>query len=1037
MLQSVPSAIKNAFRGSFIKKICNYLHDCVREEVKSSTFRNLKGDKENKWAFLDGEEKVFSNFDTPLSLDGTNSYLTELMIQSEMNQKDKYLIYGFLFLVGKNGKTKKNNEFLTPLLYAPAKLERVGVNLQLSIQEDVLSLNTGAIAQLIQKEDEQETDAMLSGLLDVVPSLPLKEDELNIFLTTLKSLVPDIEISLNIGATSDIKQDENDFYNRETTIEDIENGNFDFDSIENIQTAPKVKVDTLSLERTQAVILTTRPTVTAGVLHELMQIAEKPSGVHRETVLNVINQEFLESSGQSEIKIDETELKNFFPVTPLSLSDSQEEVIKKIEENDFLAVYGPPGTGKSQTIVNVAAHLIATGKTVLVASRMDKAVDVVAQRLNELNAPYLALRAGRANYQKQLNIELQELLSNKVELNGSYDDNMVADVDDMKELLKDIKRLEDSALSILSLEKKYTEIYDEFEQAKDSISGLTLIVEKLKYSQLEEVKKIFSVIEEIEQKYKKNIFDKIKLFFDYRKIKKLLKLNKILNEEILKRLPYELNIALEEAKLRQVEDEINSKGNLHQILRRIKTLKSKQKKLAIDILRNKRRTAIKNILSDAQKRRRLMIHAKSLVSRKANLQNRVLEREDFKPLLSAFPCWCTTTYAISNSLPLKPAMFDVVIIDEASQCDIASCIPVLFRAKKAIIVGDDKQLPHLSFLEKAKEQSFLSQYNIDDRYQLMWRFRENSMFDLANYYSTTPVLLDEHFRSSAPIIEFSSREFYGGKIKIMSPNVNEGDIVELRIVKDGKVDHDATRNVPECEEVIKTIQELILKDKENNQNPVSIGVISPFRSQVELIKKEILKVFDGDTILKHKIDVGTAHTFQGDERDIMLLSWTFAPNSHSQSLIFAQKPNLFNVAITRAKYKLINFISRDINELPEGLLRDYLEYVRKINSNITKDTFKNDFEKVVFEALKEEFPSFDKENKIKAGVEMGSVSADIVINKTVIEIDGVQDSIPSKFNDMKKQAIMERCGFNVIRITKREWDISSNACLERVRQAIS
>ena len=1037
MLQSVPSAIKNAFRGSFIKKICNYLHDCVREEVKSSTFRNLKGDKENKWAFLDGEEKVFSNFDTPLSLDGTNSYLTELMIQSEMNQKDKYLIYGFLFLVGKNGKTKKNNEFLTPLLYAPAKLERVGVNLQLSIQEDVLSLNTGAIAQLIQKEDEQETDAMLSGLLDVVPSLPLKEDELNIFLTTLKSLVPDIEISLNIGATSDIKQDENDFYNRETTIEDIENGNFDFDSIENIQTAPKVKVDTLSLERTQAVILTTRPTVTAGVLHELMQIAEKPSGVHRETVLNVINQEFLESSGQSEIKIDETELKNFFPVTPLSLSDSQEEVIKKIEENDFLAVYGPPGTGKSQTIVNVAAHLIDTGKTVLVASRMDKAVDVVAQRLNELNAPYLALRAGRANYQKQLNIELQELLSNKVELNGSYDDNMVADVDDMKELLKDIKRLEDSALSILSLEKKYTEIYDEFEQAKDSISGLTLIVEKLKYSQLEEVKKIFSVIEEIEQKYKKNIFDKIKLFFDYRKIKKLLKLNKILNEEILKRLPYELNIALEEAKLRQVEDEINSKGNLHQILRRIKTLKSKQKKLAIDILRNKRRTAIKNILSDAQKRRRLMIHAKSLVSRKANLQNRVLEREDFKPLLSAFPCWCTTTYAISNSLPLKPAMFDVVIIDEASQCDIASCIPVLFRAKKAIIVGDDKQLPHLSFLEKAKEQSFLSQYNIDDRYQLMWRFRENSMFDLANYYSTTPVLLDEHFRSSAPIIEFSSREFYGGKIKIMSPNVNEGDIVELRIVKDGKVDHDATRNVPECEEVIKTIQELILKDKENNQNPVSIGVISPFRAQVDLIKKAILKVFDGDTILKHKIDVGTAHTFQGDERDIMLLSWTFAPNSHSQSLIFAQKPNLFNVAITRAKYKLINFISRDINELPEGLLRDYLEYVRKINSNITKDTFKNDFEKVVFEALKEEFPSFDKENKIKAGVEMGSVSADIVIDKTVVEIDGVQDSIQSKFNDMKKQAIMERCGFNVIRITKREWDISSNACLERVRQAIS
>jgi superfamily I DNA and/or RNA helicase len=113
-------------------------------------------------------------------------------------------------------------------------------------------------------------------------------------------------------------------------------------------------------------------------------------------------------------------------------------------------------------------------------------------------------------------------------------------------------------------------------------------------------------------------------------------------------------------------------------------------------------------------------------------------------------------------------LFDVAIIDEASQCDIASCFPILFRAKRAVIVGDDKQLPHLSFLEKAKEQSFLSQYEIPDKYQLMWRFRTNSMFDLANYYSTSPVLLDEHFRSLYPIIEFSNREFYGSRLRIMT-----------------------------------------------------------------------------------------------------------------------------------------------------------------------------------------------------------------------------------------------------------------------------
>ena len=1035
MLQSVPSAIKQAFKGSFVKKICNYLHDCVREEVKSSTFRNLKGDKENKWVFLDGDERLFSSYPDTLLLDGADSSLTELMIQSEMNQKEKYLIYGYLFLVGKNGKSKKNNEFLTPILYVPAKLERKGMSIELSPQEETLSLNTGAIAQLIQREDEQETDAMLSGLLDVVPTLPLKEEDLNIFLTTLKSIVPSVEISLSADI-SENKQDDADFYNRENTIDDIVNGNFDFDSVNEIQTQNKIKADSLAIEKLQAVILTTRPTVTAGVLHELTQIADKPSGTIRETVLNVINQEFLESTGQSEIKLEDSDIQAFFPITPLNLSDSQEEVIRKIEQNDFLSVYGPPGTGKSQTIVNVAAHLIATGKTVLVASRMDKAVDVVAQRLNELNAPYLALRAGRANYQKQLNTELQELLSNKIDLNSSRNDDLTADIDDMKDLLKDIKRLEDSALSILSLEKKYTKVFDEYEISKDTISDLVLLTEKLKYHQLNEAKKIFSIIEEIENKYKKSLFDKIKLFFDYRKIKKLLHLNKVLNSEILKRLPLELNVVMESAKLEQIEDEINSKGNLHQILRRIKLLKSKQKKLAVDILKNKRRTALKNILSDAQKRRRLMIHSKSLVSRKTNLQNRLLEKEDFKPLLSAFPCWCTTTYAISNSLPLKPAMFDVVIIDEASQCDIASCIPVLYRAKKAIIVGDDKQLPHLSFLEKAKEQSFLNQYGIDDKYQLMWRFRENSMFDLANYYSTTPVLLDEHFRSPAPIIEFSSSEFYSGKIKIMSPDINLENTVELRVVKDGYVDKDATRNVPECEEVIKTIQELIINDKDN-ETPISIGVISPFRAQVDLIKKAMLKVFDTDTILKYKLDCGTAHTFQGDERDVMLLSWAYANNSYPQSLMFAQKPNLFNVAITRARHKLINFISKEVNELPEGLLRNYLEYVKRRNSRKFSDTFKNDFEKTVFNAIKEEFSVLDKEGKIFAGVNMGSVSADIVIDKVVVEIDGVEDNTECRYDDMKKQAIMERCGYQVIRVTKREWDISSSACLDRIRQAVS
>ena len=195
MLTTIPKTVNKVLGGNFIKRISQYLHDCIREEVQSSTFRNLKGDKDNKWIFLEGDEKLFSNTDDYLALDGSNPKLTELMIQSELGQKDKYLIYGYLFLVGKSSKTKRHNEFLTPLLYMPCKLERNGVNINCFKQEEMLSLNTGALAALMRKnDDDDEVDLLLEGILDVVPDLPITQEKLDIFLTTLKSLVPEVEI---------------------------------------------------------------------------------------------------------------------------------------------------------------------------------------------------------------------------------------------------------------------------------------------------------------------------------------------------------------------------------------------------------------------------------------------------------------------------------------------------------------------------------------------------------------------------------------------------------------------------------------------------------------------------------------------------------------------------------------------------------------------------------------------------------------------------------------------------------------------------
>lgn len=1029
MLQEATRAINSAFNNSFVKKLSLYLHDCVREEVKSSTFRNLKSDKDNKWIFLKEEDKLFTSNIEYQKFDGSDTKLTELMIQSELNQKEKYLIYGYLFLVGGNSKSRKKNEFLTPLLYMPCKLERNGININCMLTDEFLSLNTGALTSLMQKnDDEEEMEQLIEGLLEVVPTLPITQEKMDIFITTLKSIIPDVEVifdSKETLAEDNLSKETSTQKNDDDDEEDIQ------EEEETIPQKSTGKIDKITLTNQSAIILTKRPSVTAGVLHELTQISEKPSGVYRETVLNLINEEYIQSKSTEIPK----KKSDFCPVTPLALSDAQLSVIENIENNQLVSVCGPPGTGKSQTIVNLVAHLIAHGKTVLVASRMDKAVDVVADRLNELGAPYLALRAGRINYQKQLSFQLQDLLSNKVDLNEGSEDSIIVDISDMKKLLDSVNNAEKKAETLIKKEKEWSELGVQISDKKKEIGTNKYINTALTQDNVKELNDVIdSLLKNIE---KSGFLAALNNYTAVNKIKKIIKIEDFfVSKENLERLREELELAELVCKAKDIEKDIQDSGNLHVTIQQMRTLKKKQRKLVTDILCNKRRGALRSLLKDQVKRQRLFIHSKSLIERKKSLQNRLLEAEDFKPLLEAFPCWCVTTYAVSGSLPLKPGLFDVAIIDEASQCDIASCFPILYRAKKAVIVGDDKQLPHLSFLEKAKEQSFMSKYEIADRYQLMWRFRTNSMFDIANYYSTAPVLLDEHFRSLPPIIDFSNKEFYGNRIRIMKQDST--DIRSLRLIEvpEGKVDFDATRNLPEIEAVVKCLHELIVdSEREDPEHPITIGIVSPFRAQVEQLKVSVAKVLSDFMIHKHQIEIGTAHTFQGDEKDIILASWAVANNSFPQSLTFLQKPNLFNVAITRARKQMINFVSRDTTELPEGMFRDYVSYIKEYERNfdLRNDTefdesiYKNSFEKEVAQYLR------DGGYKVRAGVDIGGVNADLVVNdKFVIECDGLEDNVKSNISNMKKQTIIERCGLMVCRFSLREWKISKEACANRM-----
>ena len=1040
MLNKTTNLISSAFHQSFIKRLSQYLHDCVREEVKSATFRNLEQDKDNRWFFLSEEfesEQLFSNFPKSQMLDGLNTDITELLIQSEMNQKDKYLIYGFMFLEGKSSQNKKSSfEFLTPLLYMPIKLEREDKFIKCTLLDENLSLNTSALATLLNKtDDEDETEQMLFGLLDVLPQLPLTREKLEIFLTTLKSLASDLEISENLLKIGNKENSPN----INSIVENI-NIQADLNQSENENqeslTVDLKKIKSLQLSAKSALILTKRPSVTAGVLHELTKISETPSGIFRETALGIINEEFQEGKMHTSGLKHKNEKKEFYPITPLNLSDAQEDVLRKIEENNLLCVFGPPGTGKSQTIVNLVCHLVANGKKVLVASRMDKAVDVVTERLNSFNAPFLALRAGRTNYQKKLNIQLEELLSNKVDLKNGFEDCVLLENKDMKTLLDKIENLNEKCEKIIKLETKWAQQFEETSEMKKNLGEIEYLKTNLPQEKIKNLQKIVDTIEKNNEKA--GILKPVSNFFSLMFLKKFLNKNNLKIENInFERLKLELEYQKLSCALVQIENEIFKTGNFEILNNEKKRLQKTRSKLAIDLLKKQRVGALESLLQDCVKTRRLKIHSKAIVERKKNLQNRLLEDEDFSPLLEAFPCWGVTTYAISESLPLKPGMFDVAIIDEASQCDIASCFPILFRAKKAVVVGDDKQLAHLSFLEKTKEQSYLTKYEIPDKYQLMFRFRTNSMFDLANYYSTSQVLLDEHFRSLPPIINFSNKHFYSSRIKVMNNSISNNGVLELETVENAKIINGITRNDVEVEAVVKKLYQIILEDEKNSKH-VSIGIISPFRAQVEALEKAVSLVLSLDLIKRHKIEIGTAHTFQGDEKDIIMISWAIAPNSFFQSMTFLQKPNLFNVAITRARKKVISFVSKPVSSIQKGLFRDYLEYIEAyknasaLENQIEFESYKNDFEKEVAYFLREN--GF----KVKPGFETASQSCDLLVTNEknenfIVEVDGIEDDQPLKISNMKKQELIERSGFKVVRFSFRQFKQSKNACIERIK----
>ena len=299
-------------------------------------------------------------------------------------------------------------------------------------------------------------------------------------------------------------------------------------------------------------------------------------------------------------------------------------------------------------------------------------------------------------------------------------------------------------------------------------------------------------------------------------------------------------------------------------------------------------------------------------------RRQLLATLDIGAVFRASPLWVGTIADIEDILPSTPGLFDLVIIDEASQVDQTLAPPALLRAKRVVAVGDAKQLSHVSFIADQAIDVGLDEHGLEaaDCAPLL-DVRRFSLLDVAASTGVTSAL-STHYRCAPHLIDFSASRFYDDRLRTATHHPSRDrldciDIVRVDGTRTTKGNHDEARRVVE-----------LVKGVIDDGFVGSIGVVTPLRVQADLLEACILDELASDEIKRHQIAVGTVHAFQGAERDHMFISLAVDDDSPEGSIRFVEDPNLFNVMITRARHAITLVTS--LSEPKRGLVSAYLRH---------------------------------------------------------------------------------------------------------------
>ncbi len=388
-------------------------------------------------------------------------------------------------------------------------------------------------------------------------------------------------------------------------------------------------------------------------------------------------------------------------------------------------------------------------------------------------------------------------------------------------------------------------------------------------------------------------------------------------------------------------------------------------------------------------------------------------RQALEKCQPAIPCWVMPWNKVNEMLPPTLGAFDLVVVDEASQSGMTELLSLL-RGKKALVIGDDKQVSPTQFQQQARLQGLFNMHlgGLPNRNRLS---PDNSLFDAAtSLFADKFVMLREHFRCAEPIIAFSSRRFYDDRIvPLRVPTVQERLSPPLvRVyVPDGFRD-DRNVNEEEARGIAEEIEKIVSSPAMDGK---TIGVISLIGSeQARHIYNKLREKIPEDKFICHKIECGSAKHFQGKERDIVFLSMVASPG-RATALPGRRFQQRYNVAVSRARDRLYLFHSVPLTQLnhPDDMQRLLLEHFDNPMPNAQADNLESlcesDFEKIVFQRL------------VQAGYavtpQVGSQGfrIDLVVEgengqRLAIELDG--DGNHQDFEkDYDRQQILERVGW--------------------------